>query len=51
MYNHPLTLSDIADYTTGDRIHSDPDSLFSAFLTIDGTKVLDCRGLLLQKYL
>jgi hypothetical protein len=50
VYNHPLTLSDVADDATGDRIHSDPNSLFVAFLTIDGTRVLD-RGLLLQKYL
>jgi hypothetical protein len=35
-------LSDIADDATGDRIHSDPNSLFNAFLTDDGTGVLDC---------
>jgi hypothetical protein len=50
-YNNPLTLSDIANDTTGDRVHSDPNSLFSSFLTVDGTRVLDCLELLLQEYL
>jgi hypothetical protein len=49
--SNPLTLSDIADDTTGDRIRSNPDPPFSASLTGDGTRVLDCLGLLLQEYL
>ena len=48
-YDRPLTLSDIADQATGDRIHGDPNSLFNTFLTDDGTRVLDCQKLLWQK--
>jgi hypothetical protein len=51
MYNRPLTLSDIADDATGDRIRSNPDSLFSALLTDDGTRIPDCQKSLLQEYL
>jgi hypothetical protein len=51
MYDHSLTLSDIADDATGDRIHRSPDSLFNAFLTGDSTRDLDRQGLLLQEYL
>ena len=46
VYNRPLTLSDIADHATGDRIYGDPNSLFNAFLTDGGTRVLDCQKLL-----
>ena len=49
VYNRPLTLSDIADHATGDRIYGDPNSLFNAFLTDGGTRVLDCQKLLRQE--
>ena len=49
VYDCPLTLSDITDHATGDRIHGDPNSLFNAFLADDGTRVLDCQKLLRQE--
>ena len=51
MISHPLTLSDITDDATRDRIHIDPDSLFDAVLKGDGTGVLDCWESPLQEYL
>ena len=42
VYPHPRTLSDIADDAARDRVCSDPDSLFEAFLADRATGVLHC---------
>jgi hypothetical protein len=49
--NCPLTLSDIADNATWNWIRGDPYAFFNAFLTDNGTRVLDCEELLRQEYL